>query len=182
MWRRLRRTKDGSALCLTCRIQNSRPSSSAAPCPRTPNLPDSSTTLPIPVDLAGPREPLPGDVPSRSPALGFAAPGGVWHLDGNGGLTTPQGTRWQVTDARVLSWVARVRVRPVSGGWSRSLLFHPLNTPAPGFRRLKARLRWSAPVADGGGNFAGEAGSIPLTHGASGGVDGGTGLANPHDR
>ena len=101
----------------------------------------------------------------------------------SGELLAPDGQRWEVVDARVLSWVASVRARPAIGGYSRTRLFHRLNTPADDFRRLKARLRWPVDrVGPDRGNFALEEGSHSLTHGASGGVNGGTGLANPHDR
>lgn len=88
-------------------------------------------------------------------------------------------------EARVTRWLARLRVRAAAGGRSRSLLFHPLNTPEPGFRRLRARLRWGrlasgdAPVS---GNLPTKRVSQPQTHGASGEPHGGLGFADTHDR
>ncbi len=88
-------------------------------------------------------------------------------------------------ETRVTRWLVRLRVRADEGGRSRSLLFHPLNTPEPGFRWLRARLRWGrlasgdAPVS---GNLPAEPVSQPKTYGASGEPHGGSGFADTHDR
>jgi hypothetical protein len=123
----------------------------------------------------------------QPPALVFGRPGKAWHLSPEGVLAGPEGQQYGLLSARVVAWLVHVRVCPVAGGRSRSLLFHALNTPEPGFRRLRARLRW-APLSLLGqprperGNLPANSVSQPLTHGASGEDHGGLGLANSHDR
>lgn len=115
--------------------------------------------------------------PVQPPPLAFCTSAGPWHLSPEGLLLAPDGQPLQVLEARVTRFLAHLRVRAAGGGRRRSLLFHALNTPEPGFRRLRARLRWALP-----GNLPPALLSQPLTHGASGEDHGGLGLANSRDR
>jgi hypothetical protein len=126
-----------------------------------------------------------GISPLLPPAVVFGTPARAWCLSTQGILVTPDGQELQLLEARVSCWLVRLRIRAAAGGRTRSLLFHPLNTPEPGFRRLRARLRWGSLASGdsrGDGNLPAEAVSQPLTHGASGEPHGGLGFANPHDR
>lgn len=138
-------------------------------------MPTSSSSSPPPAS------------PLQPPAVVFGRPGRVWHLSSEGVLAAPEGQHYGLLSARVVAGLVHVRVRPVAGGRSHSLLFHALTTPEPGFRRLRARLRWAplSPVVQPRpkrGNLPATAVSQPLTHGASGEDHGGLGLANSHDR
>ena len=136
-------------------------------------MPTSSSKLP------------PEGSPLLPPAVVFGTPARPWCLSPQGILVSPEGQELLLLEARVTRWLARLRVRAAAGGRSRSLLFHPLNTPEPGFRRLRARLRWGS-LASGDspadGNLPAEVVSQPLTHGASGEPHGGLGFADTHDR
>ena len=126
-----------------------------------------------------------GISPLLPPAVVFGTPTRSWCLSPQGILVTPEGQELQLLEARVTRWLARLRVRAAAGGRSRSLLFHPLNTSEPGFRRLRARLRWGRLTSGNSpadGNLPAEAVSQPVTHGASGEPHGGLGFADTHDR
>lgn len=126
-----------------------------------------------------------GISPLLPPAVVFGTPARSWCLSPQGILVTPEGQELRLLEARVTRWLARLRVRAAAGGRSRSLLFHPLNTPEPGFRRLRARLRWGRLTSGNSpadGNLPAEPVSQPVTHGASGEPHGGLGFADTHDR
>ena len=122
--------------------------------------------------------------PLLPPAVLFGTPDRPWYLSAQGVLVTPAGEELLLLEARVTRFLAHLRVRAAGGGRSRSLLFHALNTPESGFRRLRARLRWAVPATpvSPAGNFPGTPVSHPKTRGASGEDHGGFGLANTHDR
>jgi len=108
-----------------------------------------------------------------------------WRLSSADVLVGSDLQHFAVLSARVTHLLVQVRVRPLAGGRSRSLLFHSWNTPEPGFRRLRTRLRWGrlgsgdSPVR---GNLPAEPVSQSLTHGASGEPHGGLGIADTRDR
>jgi hypothetical protein len=125
-----------------------------------------------------------GVSPLLPPAVVFGPASRPWRLSPQGVLVSPEGQELFLREARVTRFLAHLQVRAPGGERRYSLLFHALNTPEPGFRQLRARLRWASPGAavSSRGNLPALSLSQPLTHGASGEDHGGLGLANSRDR
>lgn len=125
-----------------------------------------------------------GASPLLPPVVVFGPAARPWRLSPEGVLVSPEGQELLLREARVTRFLAHLQVQATGGGRRHSVLFHALNTPEPGFRQLRARLRWTLPGAavSSRGNLPALPLSQPLTHGASGEDHGGLGLANSRDR
>ena len=74
---------------------------------------------------------------------------GRWALQDTGQVLDPEGTYWQVAQARVTAHCVLLRLRAVGHPrpltFSRSLVLWAGCVPAPVLRRLKVRLRFALP-------------------------------------